>query len=137
MVCVYCGSDTNVKNSRHQKRVNHVWRRRTCQVCDAVFTTIESPDLTQAFTVRRKTYLEPFARETLLISIYDSTRHRPNAIYDATALLNTIVSQLSIHMSTSVIERDALVQIVGTVLERFDTAAVTHYRAFHPLSVGQ
>lgn len=132
MVCVYCKSETNVTNSRHQKRVNHVWRRRTCQVCGAVFSTIESPDLSQAFSLRRKTLLEPFARETLLISIYDSLRHRPTAVSDANALLGTVLALLLQHAHESVIERDTLVETVNTVLERFDTVAATHYRAFHP-----
>lgn len=132
MVCVYCKSETNVTNSRHQKRVNHVWRRRTCQVCCAVFSTIESPDLSQAFSLRRKTLLEPFARETLLISIYDSLRHRPTAVSDASAILSTVLAQLLQHAHESVIERVTLVETVNTVLGRFDTVAATHYRAFHP-----
>lgn len=132
MVCIYCGNKTEVINSRHQKRTNQVWRRRKCQNCHAIFTTNETVDASQALSLRRKMQLEPFARDTLLLSIYDGLRHRPNASADATALTTTIMSLVFPMASNAILERDILTEITVQVLNRFDPVAATHYRAFHP-----
>jgi transcriptional regulator NrdR family protein len=132
MVCVYCGSATSVVNSRPQKRANQVWRRRKCQQCQAVFTSIEAIDATQALRLRRKMRFEPFSRDALLLSIYDSLRHRSTATTDATALTTTVLNIVFPLASDAVLERDVLVEATGQILERFDAVAATHYRAFHP-----
>ncbi len=133
MVCIYCSGKTDVFNSRHQKRLNQVWRRRRCMVCNAAFTTIEAADPSQTVRVRRNSHLEPLSREVILLSVYDSLRHRKTAVHDATALTATIVSTLYNLASNAVIERDQIVEATAAVLERFDTVAATHYRAFHQL----
>ena len=133
MVCIYCGSATHVINSRHQKRANQTWRRRKCPHCKAIFTTIEAVDTTLALSLRRKTRLEPFSRDTLLLSVYDSLRHRPSASSDATGLTATAMGLLYPLATDGVLEREAVVELVGQILERFDQAASSHYLAFHPL----
>lgn len=133
MVCIYCSGSTQVTNSRHQKRINNVWRRRKCQQCQAVFTTVEAEDSAQALRVNRHNDLEPFSRDKLLISIYDSLRHRKTAIDDAGALTTTVQSLLYGYIDNATIDRDAIVEITASVLERFDNASATHYRAFHPV----
>jgi len=133
MVCIYCGSETKVSNSRHQKRLNHVWRRRKCLVCKAIFSTTESADAITALRVRNKRSLEPFLRDNLLMSVYDSLRHRKSALTDATSLTATIVSNMYDLADNGVIEREAVVAVTGSVLERFDKIAAIHYKAFHPL----
>jgi transcriptional repressor NrdR len=132
MVCIYCGGETRVVNSRHQKKANQVWRRRQCLVCKAIFTTLEAVDATQALRVQDNKRFEPFSRDKLLLSIYDSLRHRKTATADATALTNTILSQLYPQIENALLERDGIVEISAAVLERFDKAAATSYRAFHP-----
>jgi transcriptional repressor NrdR len=132
MVCVYCSSETQVINSRHQKKANQVWRRRKCLQCGAIFTTIEATDTTQALRLRRKTRLEPFSRDTLLLSVYDSLKHRRTASTDATGLTTTILGLLYPLATETVIERDVVVELVTQVLKRFDKAAAVHYQAFHP-----
>lgn len=132
MVCIYCSSKTEVFNSRHQKRLNQVWRRRRCVACQAVFTTIEGADTSQTISVEKNGRSEPFSRESLLITVYDSLKHRKSAIQDATALTATIVSIIHTLVSNATIDRDQIVETVGTVLERFDKVAAVHYRAFHP-----
>jgi transcriptional repressor NrdR len=134
MVCVYCGSDTQVTNSRHQKRANQVWRRRKCTSCGAIFSTLEGIDTSQALSVQKKNGLEPFSRDTLLITVYDSLRHRKTALRDATALTATIISTLTPLADNAVIDRDVVATVTATVLQRFDKPAATHYRAFHPVS---
>lgn len=133
MQCIYCGSDTSVVNSRHQKRLNQVWRRRKCEACSAIFSTNEKPDLGLALSVRRTIQLEPFTREKLLISVYDSLKHRPDSAQDAVALTDTIISKLQPLFTDGVIDRDNIVIIAHEVLARFDHAAATFYQAYHPL----
>ena len=130
--CIYCSSDTKVTNSRLQKRLNHVWRRRKCLSCGAIFSTTESFNTSQALSVQKKHRLEPFSRDTLLMSVYDSLRHRKTALEDAAALTTTIVSLLTSMATDAVLERDVIVTVTITVLERFDRAAATSYQAFHP-----
>lgn len=132
MVCIYCAHDTSVINSRHQKRLNQVWRRRKCSACGAVFTTTESIDLSGALRVRRVAALEPFSRDTLLFSVYDSLKHRKSAIQDATALTSTIIATLHPLAEATVVDRDVITTVTTSILERFDKIAATHYAAFHP-----
>lgn len=132
MVCVYCGSDTQVINSRHQKRLNHVWRRRKCRFCKAIFTTTETADTTSALRVRTTGSLEPFLRDNLLMSVYDSLRHRKTALTDATELTATILSNVYDLADNGVVDREAIVTVTTAVLERFDKVAAVHYKAFHP-----
>lgn len=132
MVCIYCGSGTNVTNSRHQKRLNHVWRRRKCELCHAIFTTTEMADAVSTLRVNNSGALEPFLRDNLLLSVFDSLRHRKSALTDATGLTATIVSNIYDVADNAVIDREAIVAISSVVLERFDHVAATHYKAFHP-----
>lgn len=132
MVCTYCGAETQVVNSRHQKRQNQVWRRRKCIGCTAIFTSLEAVDLSQAVRVVSNESYEPFSRDRLLLSVYDSLRHRKTAIEDATALVATIISQLLRLAESGAIQRDHIVAITSEILSRFDTLAATHYQAFHP-----
>lgn len=120
-------------NSRHQKRTNSVWRRRKCLSCGAVFTTLEAVDASQALSVRNQRRYEPFYRDTLLLSVYESLRHRKTAITDATALTGTILGRLYPHVQEAVIDRDEIVKATQETLNRFDKAAATSYAAFHPL----
>lgn len=134
MVCVYCSSETSVANSRHQKRANHVWRRRKCGNCGAIFTTTEVVDDAQALSVNRLGHLEPFSRDNLFVTVYDSLKHRKSALDDAKALTATIMSNVYAIAEDATVERDAIVTVATAVLERFDSVAATHYRAFHPLA---
>ena len=131
MVCVYCESRTQVINSRHQKRTNNVWRRRQCVSCRAIFTTLEGTDTGQAFRVVKLNKLEPFSRDKLLLSIHDSLRHRKTAVSDASALTNTILSRLHAQLVDAVIAPEQIAQTSLDVLNKFDSVAATHYRAFH------
>lgn len=134
MVCIYCGHETKVTNSRHQKRANTTWRRRKCIECGAIFTTTEVIELAQSLSVQYKRHLEPFSRDKLLVSLYESLKHRNTALGDAAALTSTVLGHALAVSDRAVIERDALVTVATTVLERFDISAATHYRAFHPLT---
>lgn len=132
MICIYCSGSTQVVNSRHQKRTNQVWRRRKCVDCQAVFTTNERADLEQALSFRQDKALEPFSREILLLSVYDSLKHRKTAVSDAVGLTATIISQLTPFIANATLERDVVVTVAAEVLGRFDSTAATIYQAFHP-----
>lgn len=135
MVCMYCASPTQVINSRHQKQSNNVWRRRRCVACGSVFTTQEHADLALGLAFRATNkVIEPFLREALLISIFESCKHRPTAIKDAVALTSTIIEKLSsvAVRKSSLVDRNDVVAAAQEVLQRFDTAAATMYAAYHP-----
>lgn len=131
MVCIYCGSGTKVTNSRPQKRVNGVWRRRQCLSCHTVFTSTEAVDLSGNIRVAKQKRLEPFRRDKLLLSIHDSLKHRKTATDDATGLTDTIIARLYPLMTDSVIQTVDITVITTETLKRFDKVAATHYAAFH------
>lgn len=132
MVCIYCGHKTNVTNSRHQRRTNEIWRRRNCMDCGSIFTTYEAVELTRTIVVQYSpSRMEPFERDRLFAAVYDSCRHQPKAISNATALTQTIISQLLAAAVDGVIQRAAIVAVCTEVLNRFDGAAATIYAAYH------
>ena len=133
MVCIYCGSQTQVVNSRLQKRLNQVWRRRRCVQCKNVITSHELIELGTSVAVRRQEQINPFNRDLLFISMYESCKHRSTAAQDASALVQTVLSLLQPQIVEGVLNRDQIAETTATVLERFDQAAATMYKAYHPL----
>jgi transcriptional repressor NrdR len=132
MVCIHCGSDTKVTNSRPQKRLNQVWRRRECLNCGAIFTTSESAAYEAVWAVKNsKSKLEPFSRDKLFLSLHKSLGHRPTAILDASGLTDTVMRKLATQITDGLIERTQIVVTSQVVLNRFDKSASTHYAAFH------
>jgi hypothetical protein len=69
----------------------------------------------------------------LLLSVYDSLRHRKAATADATALTETIVARLYPHIADATLQRSDVIEVATKVLSNFDKAAATSYQAFHPL----
>jgi transcriptional regulator NrdR family protein len=132
MVCIYCSEPTQVVNSRHQKRSNQVWRRRKCLQCHSIWTTTEATDYSQALAIQRKSgKLEPFVREQLFISVYESCKHRPSALDDAQALTATIIGKLLKHVHNASIPREIIITTTIGVLKHFDNVAGVHYDAYH------
>jgi transcriptional regulator NrdR family protein len=135
MVCIYCGGVTNVVNSRQQIRTNNIWRRRKCSACDNVFTTSETADLAGGIRFNdRNDSLTPFNRDQLFISLYESCKHRPTAIRDASNMAQQVVTQLLKAQTTpGVLTRAEVVKACIRVLKTFDSAAATFYVVYHPL----
>ena len=134
MVCIYCGGETKVANSRLQKKTNQIWRRRLCLACGAIFTTEEQAVTdTSLLFIPKIGRSEPFLREKLLLSVYEALRHRKTAISDATALCDTIWQRLLPYIQSASLDRDHVVQVSSDVLKKFDQAAATTYLAYHPL----
>ena len=131
MVCIHCRSDTQVINSRLQKKANQVWRRRKCGSCGAIFSSREVAQYELVWLVRSPKALKPFSRDKLLLSIYSSCQHRPSALSDASALTETVIAKLLFKATGGVLEAPAIAQTVQVALNRFDKAASVHYQAFH------
>lgn len=131
MVCIHCRSDTQVINSRLQKKANQVWRRRKCGTCGAIFSSREVAQYELVWLVRSNKALKPFSRDKLLLSIYSSCQHRPSALSDASALTETVMNKLLFTATNGVLEAFSIVHIVQVALNRFDKAASVHYQAFH------
>jgi transcriptional repressor NrdR len=134
MVCIYCSDRTQVTNSRHNTGTNEVWRRRHCLRCQAIFTTYETADLTNSFVVKYSSKdLRHFTRELLFLSIYESCKHRDDAVAAAKTLTSTITSFLvkQSNQESGIIERETLVRTCQEVIERFDPAAASVYKAYH------
>lgn len=135
MVCLYCGQQTRVTNSRAQRRLQAVWRRRHCTNCGATFTTQERADLSASVVFKdRDGVLKPFDGQTLFLSLYNSLRHRPQPQQDAAALTNTVISRLLPQAHGASLSRTQVVTAVAEVLKHFDKAAQVQYLAFHPLT---
>ncbi len=132
MVCIYCGGKTHVTNSRAQKRLGGTWRRRACESCKAVFTTLEAPDLTASLRVRLADgTLEPFERDKLLVSLVQSLGHRSDAVSAASALTDTITAQVLKTAQGAVLSRSSLIETALLCLNRFDAVSATYYAAYH------
>lgn len=132
MVCTYCSADTQVVNSRAQKKSNSVWRRRKCVHCGALFSTNERIDYEKTWVVQYKDgALEPFLRDKLFISIHKSVQHRPTALQDAIGLTDTVIGLAGKEIKNGSLTANNLANITLKVLKRFDQPAAISYRAFH------
>lgn len=132
MVCIYCGGPTTVTNSRLQKQLNQVWRRRHCENCGAIFSTHEAAGLSDSLMLRATNgSLEAFSRDKLFLSVYESCKHRKKAVDDASAITLTIIGNLSGFSATGEILRKELVDIVLRVLNNFDPTAASVYKGLH------
>lgn len=131
MNCPYCKSDSKVSNSRPTAKGTQIWRRRTCKSCGQIWTTQEVIDLTTSHQVTsQNNHSEPFSRDKLFLSIKDACAHRKSALADATALTDTVLSQV-LRQNTTVLSEQQLIDITNSVITRFDKTASAVYRAKH------
>jgi len=133
MVCLYCGSETKVTNSRRQKRNNQIWRRRQCLACGAVFTTHEAAELESALSINQDGRLRPFMPDLLLKELMLALKHRPDAPGAAREVLGTIVHKLLALPQKPVFSTEDIASVTSDVLKRFDKRAHLRYLADHPL----
>lgn len=137
MICIYCGHETEVYNSRPKARQPLVWRRRRCLYCVAQFTTHELPEYATALVVERGKVLVPFERDKLLLSIYRACGHREDSQAAATELTNTVLGQiarkkLAPHGTLPV---QKLAMLIHVTIKRFDPLAANTYKAYHQKSL--
>lgn len=131
MECIYCDHTTQVTNSRPQRRLHQIWRRRRCTSCGAIFTTIEKIELPLSVLVDTQGNVVPFYRDKLFLSVHEACGHRKTALSDATALTDTIIARLRPLMVSGKIENHQIAEAAHQALRRFDKAAAVHYRAYH------
>ena len=132
MVCIYCGNSTKVVNSRLKKRLNLVWRRRSCLKCKSTFTTLESNAYALSWIVRDKSSaITPFSRDKLFLSLYRSCEHLNSPIEVAGSITDTVIVSL-LSKGESIIQNYEIKNACLVALNRLDKAAYSHYQAFHP-----
>lgn len=132
MVCVYCGSETSVSNSRRQKRNNQIWRRRQCTKCKAIFTTHEGADLSSLLVVNDKGRHIPFLEDILFVDILRALSHRKDCYRASREVTATIIKQLLVLPSKPVFEPRQISAAAASVLERLDQRAWLRFAAEHP-----
>lgn len=131
MVCPFCNKETEVINSRPQKRTNGVWRRRHCFDCQRIFTTVEKADLSASIRVQKRSGdLEPLSEAKLMISLYRALDHQNNAPEVALDLSQTIIKSVLKFTNGPLVPSSAISHEVIIVLKRFDAAAAIRYKSF-------
>lgn len=76
--------------------------------------------------------LVPLERDTLLLSVYESCKHRQKALEESSHLTNTIIGNVLNQIDADgTIEQEKLHTIVRQVLNHFDPAAATIYAAYN------
>lgn len=132
MICLYCGSDTKVGNSRLQRRSNQVWRRRICKRCKAVFTTHEAIDLSSTLIVVVGGVPKPFVTDILYTDVLMSMSHRNNAYLDAREATSTIIKRLLELPGKPLFLPQQISMICADVLKKLDRRAHLRFVAEHP-----
>ena len=132
MVCVYCGHDTKVVNSRLQKRSNQVWRRRKCTACKAIFTTSEAVDLPSSLLVQSGTSTAPFLPDMLFTELLLAVQDRKDRYVTARELTNTVIQRLLKQPGSPLFTPGQISRVSSEVLGRFDKRAQLRFIAEHP-----
>ena len=128
MVCPYCKKDSQVVNSRIQKRANSVWRRRKCPKCSAVWTTHERIEATTTYRVSKDGHLLMFRPEELLVSLYEALRHKKAAASSAKYVCDTVVQQLQAK-HVAFLPTELIAKTTYNILRRYDKPAAAVYKA--------
>lgn len=136
MVCLYCGFDTKVGNSRLQRRSNQVWRRRACKRCGAVFTTHEVIDLSSTLLVVVAGVPKPFVTDMLYTELLIAMSHRTNAYLDAREATNTVIKRLLELPGKPLYLPSQISLIASEVLNKLDKRAYLRFIAEHPSLAG-
>ena len=134
MVCIYCAGKTQIGNSRARVRSNSVWRRRSCLTCQAVFTSIETPELSSSLLVQKNDDYQPFVREKLYISIYNALSESPRRYEHSTQLTSTVIGKLLAGSHGSAIPQIEITNCCSSTLKRFDSSAYLRYVDIHASS---
>lgn len=76
---MYCHSkNTRVINSRPMNKESGTWRRRSCESCNAVFTTRETILADNLFVVKKNKRKQRFMYEKMFISIFSALNTKKN-----------------------------------------------------------
>lgn len=136
MFCINCfHPKTSVTNSRPHKKQPSVWRRRACEKCGTMITTIERPSLADSTPVQLASgSADSFNLGILLISISEAFSHAPRAgKQHALWLAQTVESTLATQVRS--ITPEDIEAVTHQVLKQFDELAAMQYAAKHQLIV--
>lgn len=134
MFCITCHvGNTKVTNSRRHTKRTSVWRRRRCDTCGTVFTTIETVATEGLLLISSGNNSTPFSISRLLMSIAPLLTERSSAPDDSYWLAQTAYEQ-ALATKKRVIAVEDLVHITFMVIERFDASAALKYALDHKLT---
>lgn len=136
MFCINCfHKNTSVTNSRPHKKQPSVWRRRKCNNCGALFTTIERPSLADTALVKSSSgEISAFNLGKLIVSIADAFHHTPvEGKLHALWLAQTVESTLATQVQS--LTPEDIEAVTHQVLKQFDEVAAVQYAAKHQLIV--
>lgn len=131
MHCPFCEcADTRVIDSRLAREGRAIRRRRSCETCDARFTTYESIEGTRPDVVKKDGVQQPFARDKVLKSIRLACKKRPVDL----DLLTTFVDRLELELMTMP-KRTVSTETIGDRVLRFlrglDPVAYVRYASVY------
>jgi transcriptional repressor NrdR len=132
MVCLYCGNETEVSNSRWQKRANQVWRRRQCKVCRAIFTTHEAIDMSSALLVDRAGKQAAFESDLLFTELLLALQDRRDCYIAAREATSTVIARLLRLPGSPLFSSKQISNTSAQVLRKLDKRAWLRYVAEHP-----
>ncbi len=137
MICIKCTSqNTNVVNSRLQKKTSLVWRRRQCAHCKSVFTTHETPRPNEYYLVHssKETTPRPYNLGRLVISIGECFSHDPERGKEtAIWLAQSVERQIATFSEDELVTSSIIAHLTHTTLKRYDAVAAVQYAARHHL----
>lgn len=134
MFCVNCfNPNTQVANSRPNKKQPSVWRRRKCPQCGTTFTTYERPSLADNKSIDLLSGgTDTFNLGKLILSISKAFTHSPrDGEYNTLWLAQTVEDTLSSQHETITLED--IEAVTHTTLKRFDELAAVQYAAQHQM----
>ena len=132
MRCLYCSADTEVTNSRLQRRNNNVWRRRQCKACRAVFTTHEAIDLSSTLLVQNRGSETPFLADLLFTDILMAMGDREDCYAAAREATHTVIRKLLKLPDKPLFEAKTISRAAAGVLLKLDKRAYLRYVSEHP-----
>lgn len=133
MICVYCGGETKVNNSRLQKRNNQIWRRRQCLSCFYIFTTHEIADLSDLFIVLSPSGApKPFSADILFTDLLLALQDRKDCYSASREVTATVIGKLLKLPEKPEFRPSQISVVTASVLQRLDRRAWLRYVAEHP-----
>ncbi|MBI2589200.1 hypothetical protein HYW35_03300 [Candidatus Saccharibacteria bacterium] len=131
MKCIYCGGETEVTNSRAQKRSNQIWRRRQCLHCKSIFTTHEAIELSSSLFVEAKGSPKPFLTDLLFTEVLLALQDRKNCYVEAREITSTVIRQLLSLPDKPLLKPHQISEVTANVLKHFNRRAWLRYVAEH------
>lgn len=133
MICIKCqAASTSVGNSRPHKKQSSVWRRRRCENCGYIFTTLETPLTGESLHLIYKDGSSvPFSLPRLTVSLSSLLTHHHDKAPDEAHWLSETIYQTFIKRGNGgqAVPMHEFLVIVHEVLGRFDALAGLQYAA--------